>query len=129
MLVDKVFEVSDPKTSSLDRETSDVSLSTFETADAKISDEPATFLLEIDTSLVSSTKLVAYESVTFISLAQATLTDNKTERIKSTVKHNCFFKIIYLHNNLFNYPWDYNPTSTILIKNILYKPFYFLNPI
>ena len=96
MLVDKVFEVSDPKTSSLDRETSDVSLSTFETADAKISDEPATFLLEIDTSLVSSTKLV---------------------------------KIIYLHNNLFNYPWDYNPTSTILIKNILYKPFYFLNPI
>ena len=91
VLVDKVFELSDSKTSSLERETLDTSLSTFETVDAKISDEPATFSLETDTSLVSSTKLAAYESVTFTSLAHATLTDNKTESIRSTVKHNCLF--------------------------------------
>ena len=44
-LVDKVFESSDSKTSSLDRETLDGSLSTFESLDTEISDESAIFAL------------------------------------------------------------------------------------
>ena len=60
--VDKVFESSDSKTSSLDRETLDESLSTFESLDTEISDESAVFSSGTETSDVSSTKLVAYES-------------------------------------------------------------------
>jgi hypothetical protein len=103
VLVDKVFEFSDPKTSSLDRETLDESLSTFESLDTEISDESAVFSNGTDTSDVSSTKLVAYESVTFTSLADIALTENKTVNTKKTASNNCLFKIIYLHNNFFKH--------------------------
>ena len=58
--VDKVFESADSKTSSLDRDTIDGSLSTFESLDTEISDESAVFSNGTDASDVSSTKLIAY---------------------------------------------------------------------
>ena len=73
-LVDKVFEFSDSKTSSLDRETLDESLSTFESLDTEISDESAVFSSGTDTSDVSSTKPIVSESVTLTSLAEMALT-------------------------------------------------------
>ena len=101
--VDKVFEFSDPKTSSLDRDTLDESLSTFETLDTEISDESAVFSNGTEASDVSSTKLIAYESVTFTSLAHTALAVKITKSAKKAVSNNCFFKIIYLHNNFLKF--------------------------
>ena len=128
-LVDKVFESSDSKTSSLDRETLDESLSTFESLDTEISDESAVFSSGTDASDVSSTKLVAYESVTLTSLAEIALAVKTAASNINKVSNIRLFKLIYLHNNFSKHQQDENLASTIFISNILYKPFYLLNPI
>ena len=61
------------------------------------------FSIGTETSDVSSTKLVAYESVTFTSLALTAQTEKITANAKNTVSNICLFKIIYLHNNFINY--------------------------
>ena len=99
--VDKVFESSDSKTSSLDRETLDGSLSTFESLDTEISDESAVFSSGTESSYLSSTKLVVYESVTLTSLAWIALTDNRTVNNTKKVSNIFLFKIIYLLNKIF----------------------------
>ena len=102
-LVDKIFESSDSKTSSLDRETLDESLSTFESLDTEISDESAVFSSGTDTSDVSSTKLIACESVTLASLAEIALSDRTATNNISKVSNIFLFKLIYLHNNFFKH--------------------------
>ena len=103
LFVDKVFESSDSKTSSLDRETLDGSLSTFESLDTERFDESAEFSSGTDTSDVSSTKLVVYESVTLTSLAEIALTDKAIVNNIKKVNNSFLFKIIYLHNNFFKH--------------------------
>ena len=102
-LVDKIFEFSDSKTSSLDRETLDESLSTFESLDTEISDESAVFSSGTDTSDVSSTKLVAYESVTLTSLAEIVPTAKTAMSNINKVSNILLFKLIYLHNKIFKH--------------------------
>ena len=106
-LVDKIFESSDSKTSSLDRETLDESLSTFESLDTEISDESAVFSSGTDASDVSSTKLIACESVTLTSLAEMAPTV-KAAVININKASNIFlFKLIYLHNKIFKHSEKY----------------------
>ena len=88
VLVDKVFESSDFKTSF------DESLSTTASV-ACSSDESSLSVIN-----PSSCELEAYESVTFTSLAYIVPTDNATVSTNIKVSNILLFKIIYLHNKI-----------------------------
>ena len=87
MLVDKVFEFSDPKTSSLDRETLDESLSTFEYLDYDLIRENPKILCGFsDTTSILNEITEKTGLITYLGPSMKSICSGETDyRLKSVV--------------------------------------------